>query len=373
MTTARRADQLRIGLLIDLAPRKLGSLELWLLGVAAECRRRGHELEIFGREPLHAMVARRLSDLGVRWTPLEQLLRHPLRSILRMARGFDVLHLNLLAPRHPVALMAYSAWPARVLLVDHFSGPVDGADTPRGAGHALLDRATLVRVSGLAGVSGYVRDRTVRRFGFPRARARTIYNGVDVDRFHPDGALPGRAPEVRIITVAYLIREKGVEFLLHAFARLGAHRARLLIVGDGPEEARLRQLSDLLGIAPRTEFLGLRDDVPDLLRGAHVFVHPCLWQEACGLAVLEAMASGCAVVASRAGALPEIVRDGQTGLLVPSGDAAALAAALDRLLGDAALQARLGQAARGAAVQHFGLSACVAAHLDWCEETVRAR
>jgi glycosyltransferase involved in cell wall biosynthesis len=363
---------LRIGLLVDLAARKLGSLEMWLLGLAAESRRRGHSLQILGREPLHPEVARRLSSLGVPWTRLEQLLSHPVRSVVHLARRFDVLHLNLFAPRHPVALMAYAAWPARVLFVDHFSTPVDGADTRPRPAHALLDRATLVRVSGLAGVSSYVRDRSVRRFRFPRAKARTIYNGVDLDRFRPDAELSSRAPDVRIITVAYLIRDKGVEFLIRAFARLGAHNARLLIVGDGPEEPRLRQLSASLGIASRTEFLGLRDDVPDLLRAAHVFVHPCLWQEACGLAVLEAMASGCAVVASRTGALPEIITDGQTGLLVPPGDEAALGSALDQVVSDPRLRARLGEAAREAAVQRFGLQQCVAAHLDWCEEAVQA-
>lgn len=363
---------LRIGLFVDLAARKLGSLEMWLLGVAAESRRRGHCLEFFGREPLHPEIARRLSILGVRWNSVEQLLRRPLRSVVRLARGFDVLHLNLFAPRHPLALMAYAAWPARVLFVDHFSGLVDGADGERGPGRALLDRATVLRLSGLAGVSSYVRDRSVRRFRFSRAKARTIYNGVDLERFHPDASRRDGTPEVRIITVAYLIQEKGVEFLLRAFARLEAPNVRLVIVGDGPDEPRLRQLCGNLGIAARTEFLGLRDDVPDQLRAAHVFVHPCVWQEACGLAVLEAMASGCAVVASRTGALPEIVTDGQTGLLVPPGDATALASALQRLVSDPLLQARLGQGARDAAVQRFGLQACVAAHLDWCEETVHA-
>lgn len=363
---------LRIGLFVDLAARKLGSLEMWLLGLAVESRRRGHCLEFFGREPLHPEIERRLSGLGVRWTPLEQLLGRPLRSVVRLARGFDVLHLNLFAPRHPLALIAYAAWPARVLFVDHFSGSGDEADAGLRPGRALLDRATVLRVSGLAGVSRYVRDRSVRRFGFPGTKARTIYNGVDLDRFRPDAEARASAPEVRIITVAYLIPEKGVEFLLRAFARVGAPNVRLVIVGDGPDEPRLRQLCGSLGIAPRTEFLGLRDDVPEQLRASQVFVHPCVWQEACGLAVLEAMASGCAVVASRTGALPEIVADGQTGLLVPPGDAAALAATLERLVRDPLLQARLGQAAREAAVQRFGLHACIAAHLDWCEETVHA-
>src|SRR5712691_4496624 len=366
---------LRIGLLVDLAARKLGSLEMWLLGLAAESQRRGHTLEILGREPLHPDVARGFSSFGVRWTPVEQLSKHPLQSLVRLARRFDVLHLNLFAPRHPTALMAYAAWPARVLFVDHFSGPADEGNGGNGGprlGHALLDRATLVRVAGLAGVSNYVRDRSVRRFGYPPAKACTIYNGVDLDRFRPDAELRGRSPDVRIMTVAYLIREKGVEYLLRAFAQLAVPNARLVIVGHGPDEPRLRQLSDSLAITARTEFLGLRDDVPDLLRTAHVFVHPCLWQEACGLGVLEAMASGCAVVASRVGALPEIVTDGQTGLLVPPGDAVALAAALDRLLGEPLLQARLGHAARGAAVERFGLKQCVAAHLDWCERSVRA-
>ena len=359
---------LRIGLLADLAPRKLGSMEAWLLAMAAEARRRGHEMQFFVRPPVHPEVALGLDRVGASWAAVEELVRHPLRSIAHFARQFDVLHVNLFAPRHPVSLITYAAWPARVLFVDHFSGSVNGTPMGSGGARALLDRATLLRVHALAGVSSHVRDRTVARFRFPASRARTIYNGVDLQRFRPDWEATDALPELRIITVAYLIPEKGIEYLLRACEQVKSLRARLLIVGDGPDEPRLRTLAGSLGLLSRVEFLGLRDDVPDLLRTAHIFVHPCVWQEACPLGVIEAMASGCALIASRAGGIPELVSDGRTGLLVPPGEPEPLAAALKQLLSDGGLRRRLARAGRQEAVERFGLEACVAAHLDWCEE-----
>jgi glycosyltransferase involved in cell wall biosynthesis len=98
-----------------------------------------------------------------------------------------------------------------------------------------------------------------------------------------------------------------------------------------------------------------------------VFVHSAVWQEAFGLTVAEAMASGCPVVASQIGAMEELV-DGSCGVLLPPGDVPALAAALHRLAHDAPLRQRMGERARQRAVDLFGLDRCIKRHLDLCEE-----
>lgn len=127
-------------------------------------------------------------------------------------------------------------------------------------------------------------------------------------------------------------------------------------MGDGPEETCLRRLGDELGIAARTQFCGLRDDVASLLREADIFVHPATWAEAFGWTIAEAMASGCAVIATNVGAIPELVEHGRSGMLVPPADPIALAHAMTRLAGDEALRLELGRNARARAEERFGLA-----------------
>lgn len=356
---------LRLALMINLAPRKLGSFERWVVALAAEAVRRGHHMDVYGHEPVHEIVADQLAAVGARLLPAAELTRHPVRAVRHLARSYDVLHLNLFAPRGAIARIAYGAWPARVLFVDRVSGSrVDGEPEPSLASR-VLDRVTLVRAAGLTGISTYVRERAAARFNLPAHRVRTIYNGADTQRFRPpDVPRPGGV--VRVLAVANLIPAKGVHHLLQAVAAM-REPVRLRIAGDGPEEARLRDLACELGIADRTEFLGLRDDVPELLREAHIVVHPAVWAEAFGMTVVEAMASECAVIASRAGATPELIEEGVSGLLVAPGDERALAAALDALARDPARRAAMGRAARERVLQHFDLADCVRRHVEWCE------
>jgi glycosyltransferase involved in cell wall biosynthesis len=361
---------LRVAVLVGFAPRKLGSLERWTLGLAEEAQRRGYDLDIFSRGPVHPTLAKQFDELGVGWSSLDELEARPIAGALRLAR-YDVLHVNLISVRSRIATICFAAWPARLLLVDHLSGSGSRSLWIRSVAGALVDAAMMARVFGLAGVSNYVRDRDVSKYRLSRSKASTIYNGVDLECYQP--ASDARRPDsrVRIIVVAWLIPAKGVDVLLRAFARLAEPLCELVVVGDGPEEPALKDLSHKLGIESHTQFLGLRDDVPMLLGAADVFVHPCLWEEACPLSVLEAMAIGLPTVASRIGGLPELIEDGWSGLLVPPGDDVRLAEVLDRLVRDGELRLRLGRNARLAAVDRFGLARCVKQHLDWCATAAR--
>jgi glycosyltransferase involved in cell wall biosynthesis len=199
----------------------------------------------------------------------------------------------------------------------------------------------------------------------PDQKAVTIYNGVDLDRFAPSTGT--RSEGFQIICVANLIPEKGLEVALRAHAKLSSPRSRLAIVGDGPDRDRLERLSEVLGTRNQVSFLGLRDDVHLLLRASQAFVHPATWSEAFGLTIAEAMASGCPVVASRVGAVPELVNDGVDGLLVTPGDSDELASALRMLHDDAELGARLARNARRRVESRFSLERCVGDHLDLVE------
>ncbi|MGH7585901.1 MAG: glycosyltransferase family 4 protein [Gemmatimonadales bacterium] len=360
---------LRIAYFSNFAPRKLGTGEGRLVAFARATALRGHRLTIFGGQPVHPDVAGALRSAGADWEPIARIGAEPWRSGRALARRFDVLQLNMVAPRSRVALAAVLAWPAKVLFVDRVSGAAD--ETRAGWARRLLGRASMLRVAELAGISEYVRARAAHRFALPAHRTLVIANGVDTERFRP-GATPRDDGPFRIIVVANLIREKGVDVLLQAMMT-GGRDWMLDVVGDGPEEAALREMAERLGLASRVQFLGLRDDVPDRLRAADVAVHPARWREAVGNTVLEAMATGMPLVASRVGGIPELMDDGAEGLLVMPDDPRALADALGRLAADPGLRDRIGNAARARVLRDYALEASVGRHLDWCERVAGLR
>ncbi|MBC7790325.1 MAG: glycosyltransferase family 4 protein [Anaerolineae bacterium] len=361
---------LRVAVLINLAPRKLGTFELWLAALAAEARLRGHRMDVFGHEPVHPVIAGQLRDLGAGWNRIAQLERHPFASVRRLARDYDVLHLNLFGPRARTSLIAYAAWPARTLFVNRHSmiepGVIRAASARR-----LLDRISLARVAGVASISRFVKAWTDERYALKPAESRVIYNGIDVERFTPPPATRAANGKVRVLAAAFLRPDKGMHHAVGAFALLRDSSATLQIAGDGPEQSRLIDRARSLGIQDRVEFLGLRNDLPQLLNGAHIFVHPVVSQEAFGNTLAEAMASGCAVIASRVGAIPEIIEDGVSGLLVDAGDETGIASALNRLILDSGERDRLGMNARKRVVERFSLARCVREHFDWCEDIAR--
>ncbi len=188
-------------------------------------------------------------------------------------------------------------------------------------------------------------------------------HGVDLSRFAPAtgpaAAAPGRA--MRVLAVGRLVEKKGFGVLVRALHQVDDATARLL--GSGPLEGPLRTAAAALG--DRVELAGVRThaELPVEYQTADVVVVPSVVDSAGdrdGLpnVLLEAMASGCAVVASDVAAVGDAVRDGHSGLLVPPGDAAALAAALRRLRDDEQLRVALGTAARERVVEQYDLARC---------------
>jgi glycosyltransferase involved in cell wall biosynthesis len=164
-------------------------------------------------------------------------------------------------------------------------------------------------------------------YRIPAQKIFTCYNGIDTNVFHP--SLRDNAAPV-IGTICVLRQEKNLPLLLEAFSHVSALRpgVRLLIVGSGPEEGSLHALAQTLGIQDACEFRPSTPDVPACLAAMDIFVLPSL-TEGLSNAVMEAMASGCCVIASDVGGNPELITDGVTGLLFPSRDRDAL---IERLL-----------------------------------------
>jgi glycosyltransferase involved in cell wall biosynthesis len=196
--------------------------------------------------------------------------------------------------------------------------------------------------------------------GVPPAKLTVIASGIDTRRFAGVRPPPGfrrslGIPNGHVVvgTVAALADHKDYPTLLRA-ARLFLERspdATFVAVGDGPLGAQLAALAQELGLGRRFLFMGFREDVGSFLKSFDVFVLASK-QEGMGTSVLDAQALGLPVVACRAGGIPEIVADRETGLLVPPGDPEALAAALLELAGDPGLREALGARARKAAAAH---------------------
>lgn len=214
-----------------------------------------------------------------------------------------------------------------------------------------LTRRLAARSAALVGVSEGVREALLAQ-GLPPQKTLAIPNGIDLSRFAGDG------PKQRegIVMSARFARQKDHGVLLQALALLARQqglRPMLQLAGTGPLMARMQALTARLGLQPQVRFLGHHSDMPALLQGARVYVLATHY-EGMPLALVEAMAAGCACVASDVIGVRGVIEDGVTGLLVPEGDAAALAAALARLLGDPSLAARLGAAARERALAAHG-------------------
>jgi glycosyltransferase involved in cell wall biosynthesis len=182
--------------------------------------------------------------------------------------------------------------------------------------------------------------------GVPAAKVLVISNGIDLSRFAP--AVPAPLTGRRIIaTVANLRPGKGHDVLLRAFAAVVGQvpGARLRLVGSGILREPLERLAADLGVAPSIEFLGHCENVQDVLSASHLYAFPS-WTEAFPNGLIEGMAAGLPVVTTATGGMVELVEHGVNGLLVPPGDAGALAAALLDLMRTPVLADRLGSTAR---------------------------
>ncbi len=219
----------------------------------------------------------------------------------------------------------------------------------------MASRALVRMTTELFAVSEQTRDMLVARWGWPAGRTRVISNGVDTERF---AVLPGRPDngEANIGTVGNLRPVKNHALLIRACRRLAAAGVpvRLRIAGEGPERDKLLRLADSVGFADRLTLAGRIDDVPAFLAGLDIFVlssdseqHPN--------ALIEAMASGRAAVATRVGSVESVLDGGRCGRIVEPGDEAALSAAVGELVASPTLRADLAAKARRFVCENYSL------------------
>ncbi|HXK59606.1 MAG TPA: glycosyltransferase family 4 protein [Acidobacteriota bacterium] len=303
--------------------------------------------------PYKAPLSQRAREIGIVTYGFHQRNELSLRALLRLrqilrGRHFDVIHFNTPRPIVAGGLMAALAG-------------VKVRISSRRVNFPLKSRFSRLKYNWLQDaivtVSDTIRE-TLLAGGVSPSLVRVIYEGVDlhwIDRQQPPKERLGNGNLV-VGTVAHLSQEKGHETLLKAAASLKSrfHNVTYLLVGDGELRSRLHQLTSQLRIETQVNFTGFRSDCEGLMKQFDVFCLPSR-SEGLSSAILAAMANSLPVVATNVGGIPELVVDGETGILVEPDNPSELAAALSRLLASRELRRRLGQQGRRRIERHFTL------------------
>jgi L-malate glycosyltransferase len=362
-----------------------------------------HGLRVGGAEVLAARLARQLRDryrfvfvcldelgtlgekLRVDGFPVHVLGRRPgldwrcplrLAGLLRRER-VALVHAHQYTPFFYGAAARLLCRRPPVLFTEHGRWFPDHPRPKR----ILANRLLLERRDRVVGVGEAVRRALIDNEGIPASRVGVIYNGIDLAAFangvadrlpvrREIGAGPG---DFVILQVARLDPLKDHATAVDAFAEVARRRpdARLVLVGEGPELPRIEEAIARHGLASRVRLLGLRTDVARLLRAADLFLLTSV-SEGVPLTVIEAMAAGLPVVATRVGGVSEVVEDGATGLLAPPGDAAALAEKVLTLADNCGLRVQMGARGRTRAAARFSETKMLAAYEHLYEEMLGA-
>ena len=347
--------------------RELGGAEISLLMLLEGLDRgRWNPTLLLDDDPAADLLAERAAGIGA---AVKRVAPMPLGlGGARRAAGIA----RLLRHERPAVFHAHMSWPlaGKWPLAAAVLARVPSIGTVQLVPEFELERSSYWQLRVLArGVGRYAavsRDiaaELVERFHWPADKIEVVYNAVHLERFDAPAPadlreeLAGELPLV--LTCARLDEQKGHDVLLRAATELPG--VAFAFAGDGPLRAELEALATGLGLSNRVRFLGRRDDVPALLAACDVFALPSLY-EGSSLAVLEAMAARRAVVSSAIGGTEELIEDGRSGLLVPSGDSEALRSALGRALDDADLREALAATARERVERDFTPEAMVNAN-----------
>lgn len=257
--------------------------------------------------------------------------------------------------------LAKAAGAKRIFFNDHSSRPYGQIAAPLSFPKRMIGRFLTAPIQAIVSVADFTR-RTGTLFGVCGATNIVVTNGVEIRP--PDGerraAFRQRfgisGSDLVVTQVCWMIEVKGVETMLHAAAsilrkRTGVH---FLLVGDGAEIDAYRQLAADLGIDSSVTFTGIISNPTEagVFDASDIYCQPSIWQEACPLAVLEAMSFRLPVIASHTGGLPELVVDEKTGILCPVRDSVRLGAALDDLLENTDRRKSMGEAGYQSVLRH---------------------
>ncbi len=354
--------------LICLNPNKFGSYEEFELLLAKRMSREGYRhVKVFVAYPptdLRENYKNAGADMDFLPVISNRMAYYQQAITLFRKHRPDVLHLSFFPFLTPMVHVARLCGIRKVIFTDHSSG----LPSTKKWGRSLAYRCcNLINSSGfnhIIAVSNFVRDRLIKTANVPEDRISVVYNGVNPRRFCPGNnrsdsipgmELPGGRPIFTL--VSHMIMEKGiVEFLAAAemFIQSGCP-ATFVLVGDGKNMAELKNRASEMDLRGRVVFAGLRSDVESVLQSSDIFVYPSVWEEAFGLANVEAMACGLPVISTRTGGIPEVVEEDVTGWLVAPRDADALAEAMRKMAASPEAMRRYGEAGRKSVLEKFNM------------------
>mgnify|MGYP001029213308 FL=1 len=321
----------------------VGGIERHVVELAGGLRERGHQVMFAG--PLDGWLGESMVAAGHRCLHLPMHGMYDPWSAWRLAR-FCASERASIVHGHAQRGARYAAWAARRAGVACVA-----------TAHSTNAGKWFDASANVIAVSAAVRASLLAR-GLPPAKVHVVHSGVrDLGARAPAVGRPGGA--IALVMLSRLERVKGHDLALQALREVGDRLpCRLLVFGPGDSDwaRRLRELADSLGVADRVEFRGATDDPGSALALADIVLAPSR-REALSLTLIEAASVQRAAIAADVGGIPEVVADGETGLLFPAGDAHALAQAILRLGGDEALRARLARAARERFEHAFTLDA----------------
>lgn len=357
-------------------PPEIGGLESHVAHLCRAFVRLGHRVQLVTSRSQPQLARFEVDEGGVEvhrcWLPARNTLgwsTHALASLPvmhRLATRADVVHAQDIASVPP-AWLARRRSGAPLVTTWHTSHFLKRAASPVWA--PILRRFIEAADANLA---ASIEIAEVAQRLAPGVRVEALTNGVETDRFRPTA--PSLAPPnegvARLVVPRRLFPKNGVEYFVRALPLITS-AVEAIVIGDGPERARLEALASELCVADRLHFLGARPnaDMPGLLSSADLAVFPSL-MEATSVAALECMACGVPVAASRVGGLPEIVDEHVGGLFTPA-DPADLARAVDTLLQRADLAA-LGAHARERVVHNWSNQRLAERHLEIYRQLVEA-
>jgi len=325
----------------------MGGMEQFVVRIAAEQRSHGLDAFILAMQPGPLM-----EDAYRRRVPVKLIassnkeIRFMKAVLTFLSSRPQVIHSHNPTSLHYAAL-GKSLLKSVLVMTDHGQGAGPGR-VPSLREQNLVDA--------IISVSQDTKSR--REASWQNIKSHVIYNGVDTSSSGNRDATRRTlelGDRVTGIIVARIDTLKGHDTLLTATAELKTRYPKLviLIVGDGTERSNREKLAHELGLdEKKVRFLGFRSDIPDLLAASDFFVLPSL-TEGLPLSVLEAMSMKLPVIATSVGGIPELVTDGETGILIPPKDPVALAEAMARIIGDPDLRKRMGEAGYRRVVNHF--------------------
>jgi len=342
---------------------RIGGGEIFISELARSLQARGHACQIVTNELQGLPAAEDRDGLPIRRLPFTRpLLQRDLPGILRVSAQLrelltdwqpDLLHLH---SQYAISFYFLRVGPTLKipsLYTTHVPFVLQQAPNPAVA-------AILNTVDAIVAISDAMRRQIITLNPAHTAKTRLIYNGLARPNLSP-GPLP-QNPSV-LLAAARLVPEKGLDVLLRSLPTVLQDFPTLqtIVGGDGPERAPLEHLAVELGISHAVSFPGWLDpqQVPVQMNRATLTVVPSRWQEPFGLVAIQSMQVARPVVASRVGGIPEIVKDGETGLLVPPDDPAALSHAILRILHNPVKAAQMGLRGRERAEHLFGWERCI--------------